>query len=561
MLEVLNRSERGVVFVLVLVVIMTLLAATGTAAAQSAPDCSTISYNGDGTETNPYEIGSVEQLQCIEEQGLDANYVQVSDIDASETASWNGGKGFEPIGNSRFEGTPFTGTFGGAGHDIADLTINRPTESNVGLFSTVKSDLTSVSVIDADITGDVFVGGVTGFVSSRGSVPIIKDSHVTGTIDGTAQVGGLVGNSGGTIEDSYMTGSVNGSRRVGGLVGSNSGTIEDSYMTGLTDGEVDVGGLVGQNDGSEFEDNEGVISDSYSEGSVEGSLSVGGLVGGTFGENNEISNSYSMASVEGNQLVGGFVGNTGFGTTVSNSYAIGSVTGSSEVGGFIGRASRTETSTSNSYWDIEATGKSTSDGRATGLTTSEMTGDSAPSNMAGFDFTTTWVTVTNDYPVLAWQQPTASFTTSTNSPNVEEAITFDASDSADSDGSIQSYEWDFDGDGTTDVTRTAPLATHTYTDPGTYAVTLTVIDDDGATNTNIKTVEVRDPSESPVEGVSDDLWTAVTQDDGSDGLSLADLGNGIQEYQKNPSDADVGGVSITLSDLGSLIQYYRTEVV
>lgn len=66
---------------------------------------------------------------------------------------------------------------------------------------------------------------------------------------------------------------------------------------------------------------------------------------------------------------------------------------------------------------------------------------------------------------------------------------------------------------------------------------------------------------SPVSGVSDELWTAVTRNDGEEGLSLADLGNAIQEYQDNPSDADVGGVSIELSDLGSLIQHYRTEVV
>ncbi|MDZ7688029.1 MAG: PKD domain-containing protein [Halobacteriales archaeon] len=192
-----------------------------------------------------------------------------------------------------------------------------------------------------------------------------------------------------------------------------------------------------------------------------------------------------------------------------------------------------------------------------------MTGSAAPNNMQGFDFTNTWETITNpdDYPILAWQQPTASFTPSTNSPNVDEAITFDASASSDSDGSVVSYAWDFDGDGTTDIMRTAPLVTHTYDATGTYAVTLTVIDDDGATDSTVTTVEVRDPSTSPVEGVSDALWTAVTQNDGNDGLSLADLGNAIQEYQDNPGDADVAGVSITLSDLGSLIQYYRNEVV
>jgi hypothetical protein len=52
----------------------------------------------------------------------------------------------------------------------------------------------------------------------------------------------------------------------------------------------------------------------------------------------------------------------------------------------------------------------------------------------------------------------------------------------------------------------------------------------------------------------------VVNYDDEDGLSLSDVGNAIQQYQKNPSDADVGGVSIGLSELGSLIQYYRTEV-
>jgi hypothetical protein len=74
------------------------------------------------------------------------------------------------------------------------------------------------------------------------------------------------------------------------------------------------------------------------------------------------------------------------------------------------------------------------------------------------------------------------------------------------------------------------------------------------------TFTLADASESPVEDVSDDLWTVVTQDDNEAGLSLADLGNAIQQYQANPSDAEVDGVSIALSDLGSLIQYYQNQV-
>ncbi|PSQ44636.1 hypothetical protein BRD17_03540, partial [Halobacteriales archaeon SW_7_68_16] len=55
----------------------------------------------------------------------------------------------------------------------------------------------------------------------------------------------------------------------------------------------------------------------------------------------------------------------------------------------------------------------------------------------------------------------------------------DASESFDSDGTLTSYEWDFDGDGATD--RTGETAEYTYGSAGERTVTLTVTDDDGNT--------------------------------------------------------------------------------
>jgi PKD repeat protein len=78
--------------------------------------------------------------------------------------------------------------------------------------------------------------------------------------------------------------------------------------------------------------------------------------------------------------------------------------------------------------------------------------------------------------------PTASFTVSPNPARVGQSVTFDASASTPGERGencyagniIEHYDWDFDGDGTTDVSTTGPIATHTYSSAGVDRVTLTV---------------------------------------------------------------------------------------
>lgn len=77
---------------------------------------------------------------------------------------------------------------------------------------------------------------------------------------------------------------------------------------------------------------------------------------------------------------------------------------------------------------------------------------------------------------------------------VNQTIQFDASNSFDSKGVLISYSWDF-GDGETD---TGKIVSHSYTDPGTYSVTLTVIDNNGKTYT--KNIMVTIEAESSNEG-------------------------------------------------------------
>ncbi len=154
---------------------------------------------GSGTQTDPYIIMNVKDLQAMD-QDLSAHYVLGRDIDATETEHWNDGAGFSPIGLK--SGGSFTGSFDGQGYSIKDLRINRPNGLYVGLFSTVKglsdtkpSTISNVVLEQPEVTGSLFVGSVAGEVygATLTNVKILQGS-ITGVPTGNfdaAYVGGL----------------------------------------------------------------------------------------------------------------------------------------------------------------------------------------------------------------------------------------------------------------------------------------------------------------------------------------------------------------------------------
>jgi hypothetical protein len=89
-------------------------------------------------------------------------------------------------------------------------------------------------------------------------------------------------------------------------------------------------------------------------------------------------------------------------------------------------------------------------------------------------------------------RPEATFETKSESPLMNETVVFDATNSTDTDGNIDAYEWDLDGDG--DIDRTGQQVNWTYTEGGsTPDVTLSVTDNAGLQANVSRTLYVNVP--------------------------------------------------------------------
>ncbi len=148
------------------------------------------------------------------------------------------------------------------------------------------------------------------------------------------------------------------------------------------------------------------------------------------------------------------------------------------------------------------------------------------------------------------QAPSAVFTSSVAGL----AVSFDGSGSSDPDGTIASYNWDF-GDGSTHGSN--PTESHTYAAGGTYTVSLTVTDNDGATNSVSHDVTVTAPNQAPSAAFTSSVAGLAVSFDGSgssdpDGTIASyawDFGDGGTASTTKPSHtyAADGTYTVTLT--------------
>lgn len=212
---------------------------------------------GSGTESDPYQIGTAEQLKRFRDivngaggqtQNRGAYAVLTTNIDLNNEP-WT------PIGNYT-EGNQiyYEGTFDGGGHTISGLNVTGEFVY-AGLFGTVKDGTIKSLTVAGKVSpsnSQCIVGGIVGYASNA----VIKNcsNHCSVTGLTTSIIGGIAGfNSSGAIIDCYNVGTISGinyAEAIGGIVGSNSGTISNCYNVGTVSNDTSVGEIAGHNNGT-----------------------------------------------------------------------------------------------------------------------------------------------------------------------------------------------------------------------------------------------------------------------------------------------------------------------
>ena len=102
------------------------------------------------------------------------------------------------------------------------------------------------------------------------------------------------------------------------------------------------------------------------------------------------------------------------------------------------------------------------------------------------------------------QPPMPAYSHSPFEPEAGESIEFDASVSYDLDGELDQIWWDF-GDGEAAI---GTVVQHIFREPGDYAITLTVSDEDGAVTSLVEAFVVHEPQTTPMATFT---WAAVSE--------------------------------------------------
>ena len=266
-----------------------------------------------------------------------------------------------PIGNAT---VPFAGTFDGGLRTISGIYFNTTSEQG-GLFAqtassaVVKNVRLENSYFKSSRSTGADMGSIAGIAAGK-FTNIYSDATVVSTNESNGRrLGGIIGNAQGglTLSNVWFDGEVSGAMkndaRIGGLIGSGAQDNVAYYIYNcLNTGEVKAPNATGT------------------------ALDLGGLVG-------HVSSKSTI--------------------TVVNSLNVGEIsynTATGEVDALIGYAKPANATLKNAYATNESCALKVTYSGSKKVDESTVLGDLASTQLAGFNFETTWKTVTDSTPIL-----------------------------------------------------------------------------------------------------------------------------------------------------------------
>ena len=319
---------------------------------------------GDGSQANPYIIGSATDLAQLEVNTT--NNVNYSDkyfkLDVDIDLNNHPWRPIAPKGDKPF------GTFDGQHHKITGLNVDISAIGvEVGLFGVVAGGVSNLHVAGAvKSTGaGCNVGGICGSAKpAYGVTCVLANCSFAGSVEGTSAlyIGGIMGNYQNTVVITSC---------------KNTGTVKTNNEY------ADVGGIAGRGDSGIL-----FVFGCYNEGTITGGAASGIVTNGA-----TISGCYNIGAVSGSQS-GGQAAISGGTASVSECYVketIGTDSGGETVFG----DGAWPTSTNNTVWFAAPD----NDGTYTKAANDEPTGDYKFWKSLG-----SWNGGTPQHPKLWWEE-------------------------------------------------------------------------------------------------------------------------------------------------------------
>ncbi|QRV16023.1 PEGA domain-containing protein [Haloterrigena salifodinae] len=376
------QNLRTMVMALLLVSSAMVAGISGTVLAQesdysTAPDNTSdvlAGMDGSGTTDDPYVITDVHELQAMD-ANLSAHYVLGNDIDASGTESWNANMEYSEAFPMVSEG------------DIITVD-NTPIKEITDATDIMTGESVNVSIADAE----------SGNITVEESAEELEITYTTGenggfdSIGGSERFTGVLDGQGHTIDGLYVNSDFDKAALINEI---ESATIENIHLANVDiTANTATGALLRQAYGDAYIHNISVS------GEVHGETWVGGVIGVTE-SNSTVTQvvSHATATSDGSTDRGAIIGSNG--GTLTNSYSAGQEPVGVNAGEIV-----------NTYTDAASVAvNNNTDGTITDsytLSSDEMTGEAAETNMPGFDFASTWTTVldadidttADGYPIL-----------------------------------------------------------------------------------------------------------------------------------------------------------------